>query len=236
MVSRHLPAAWSFPALFGLTLLAAGCSPAETGSEINAEAERAPVALASAPPIADAERAARAWTQLSGAVLLWLDDAWSDLETRLAESRAAATELRRIPARLTTPPAALGRADRTVYFGLSSARLSPTAEAGLDVALAEIRRVAAAGAAVAIEIRGHADRAGAADRNHALSRARAETVRAALAARLDADTPHLFLISAMGETAPAIDTADGVAEPMNRRVEIRVRPLDQRAGLAPRRL
>jgi outer membrane protein OmpA-like peptidoglycan-associated protein len=68
---------------------------------------------------------------------------------------------------------------------------------------------------------GHTDRVGTDAFNDALSRQRAEVVRRALVARgLPAD---LIVVIGRGEREPIIATADGVAEPRNRRVEIQVR-------------
>ncbi|MEO1328908.1 MAG: OmpA family protein [Pseudomonadota bacterium] len=129
------------------------------------------------------------------------------------------TVIRR-PARLTAEHAA--NEERAVlYFALASARLDPASRAKLaDLAsLAPARSV--------IEIIGHADRAGAPDRNLRLSRLRAEAVRADLIALIKSrrgDAPSVK-IRALGERAPAVRTADGVREPRNRRVEIHVRRL-----------
>jgi len=66
------------------------------------------------------------------------------------------------------------------------------------------------------------DRSGTAAGNLRLSRARAETVRAALvAAGVPAD--HIA-VAAVGEDRLLIPTADGVREIQNRRVEIEARP------------
>lgn len=68
-------------------------------------------------------------------------------------------------------------------------------------------------------IAGHADRVGPAAANLELSRRRAEKVSAYLRSRglVAPITVELF-----GETRPLIETADGVAEPQNRRVELYV--------------
>lgn len=66
---------------------------------------------------------------------------------------------------------------------------------------------------------GHADSAGDAAANLALSRQRAEATAAALRVRLGTEAARIE-IRAYGETRPLIRTADGAAEPRNRRVEI----------------
>jgi outer membrane protein OmpA-like peptidoglycan-associated protein len=68
---------------------------------------------------------------------------------------------------------------------------------------------------------GHTDLVGSDPSNDALGLQRAETVRAALI-RLDIRPENIRAIS-RGKRAPAVPTADGVAEPRNRRVEIVVR-------------
>ncbi|HEY9348645.1 MAG TPA: OmpA family protein [Inquilinus sp.] len=69
-----------------------------------------------------------------------------------------------------------------------------------------------------VDIIGHADRAGSAASNLDLSLRRAEAVRDALVAR---GVPESLLsVRAVGESDPLVPTADGVAEPQNRFVEI----------------
>ncbi|MEX2480896.1 MAG: OmpA family protein [Gammaproteobacteria bacterium] len=69
-----------------------------------------------------------------------------------------------------------------------------------------------------IVVTGHADRAGSTRYNMALSQRRAEAVEAALArAGLESGS---IRTSARGEAEPLVETADGVREPQNRRVEI----------------
>ena len=69
-------------------------------------------------------------------------------------------------------------------------------------------------------VTGHADRSGPHDLNVALSQRRLDRVRAYL---LSNGVPETFLVSqAMGEDCPLTDTADGVSEDSNRRVEVRM--------------
>jgi outer membrane protein OmpA-like peptidoglycan-associated protein len=72
-----------------------------------------------------------------------------------------------------------------------------------------------------IVVVGHSDRVGSDAANDALSRQRAETVRTALVRRGIA--PESVVAIGRGEREPLVPTADGVAEPRNRRVEIVVR-------------
>ena len=72
-----------------------------------------------------------------------------------------------------------------------------------------------------IEVSGHTDRSGSERYNEGLSRRRAEAVsRALVAAGVDRAS---IGVTARGETAPIVPTADGVREPQNRRVEIVLR-------------
>ena len=72
-----------------------------------------------------------------------------------------------------------------------------------------------------IEATGHADRSGTPAYNMKLSERRAEAVRAELIAQ--GVPANAITISAKGETQPLVQTADGVREPQNRRVEIVLR-------------
>lgn len=73
---------------------------------------------------------------------------------------------------------------------------------------------------VSVTVTGHADRVGTQEFNRRLSRKRAQNVRAALLSKGVAnDTIEL---RAAGESDPAVATADGVREPKNRRVVIRL--------------
>lgn len=72
-----------------------------------------------------------------------------------------------------------------------------------------------------IGVVGHTDRVGSDQSNDALSLRRAEFVRGELIKRGVA--PDNIQASGRGEREPIVPTADGVAEPRNRRVEIIVR-------------
>ncbi|WP_423141789.1 OmpA family protein [Parablastomonas sp. CN1-191] len=105
-----------------------------------------------------------------------------------------------------------------VFFDPASAKLTPQARAILDNAAASYRTCGPA----AIYIMGHTDRKGADEANMALSKIEAASVRAYLISRgLPA---KLMVIRGFGETRPLVETADGVSEPQNRRVEIVYQP------------
>lgn len=106
----------------------------------------------------------------------------------------------------------------TVYFVTGSAtELAPESRAVMDGLRAEL----AQRPAPEISVIGHTDRVGNADANDALSASRAQSVRDMLVAS-GAKTLSLD-VTGRGEREPLVATADGVAEPRNRRVEISVR-------------
>jgi outer membrane protein OmpA-like peptidoglycan-associated protein len=104
-----------------------------------------------------------------------------------------------------------------LYFARGSDALTDASQAELERMLAELRRRAEAD----IVVVGHTDRLGKSEANDQLSLLRAERVKSDLvaqgivAARIRAD--------GRGEREPLVPTEDGVEEPKNRRVEIRVR-------------
>jgi len=108
----------------------------------------------------------------------------------------------------------------TVYFDSGKSDLSP-------IAMGELDRAAAAfndrrSCCVKVVISGHTDRAGSAQANEELSAQRAEVARAYLTSK--GIPPEVQLTVALGEKAPAVPTPDGVANPLNRRVEIIMGP------------
>lgn len=102
-----------------------------------------------------------------------------------------------------------------IFFDTGSARIKPAGEAITDNAVAAFRTADVR----AIEITGHADRAGSAEANLALSRRRAEAVRNALLARGLSRHVRVRIVAA-GEAQPIIQTEDGIAEAQNRAVTI----------------
>jgi hypothetical protein len=109
---------------------------------------------------------------------------------------------------------AAAQEERTVFFALGSDRLD--AEAAQTVA--EAAADYAATGSTSISIVGHTDTTGSREYNQRLSQQRAETVRDALVAR---GVPEEELVLAWrGQDDLAVQTADNVAEPLNRRAEI----------------
>lgn len=111
----------------------------------------------------------------------------------------------------------------TLYFDFASAELSGPALAALR---AEILQPLTEGSATAprrIIVHGHADTVGGARENVALSAERAEAVASLLRAAAAGGGALDLLVIAHGERRLARTTPDGVAEAMNRRVEIVVK-------------
>jgi len=105
----------------------------------------------------------------------------------------------------------------TVYFVTNSDELTPESHQTFEQIKAELVRRPVPD----IIVIGHTDRVGAVEYNDKLSLVRARTVRAALvAAGIAADR---IQEAGRGEREPVVPTADEVAEPRNRRVEINVR-------------
>ena len=69
-----------------------------------------------------------------------------------------------------------------------------------------------------VQLAGHADKSGSDQYNVGLSQRRADAVKAYLAGKGVPDS--VIATEAFGESRPLVDTADGVREPQNRRVEI----------------
>lgn len=114
-------------------------------------------------------------------------------------------------------PKAVQPKDFLVFFDFDSAKLTPEAQEILKSAAASAKESGAA----RIVLTGHADRAGPATYNVGLSQRRAEAAKAELV-RLGLTAAEITT-QAKGETEPLVATADGVAEPQNRRVEIVIR-------------
>ncbi|HMO46234.1 MAG TPA: OmpA family protein [Rubrivivax sp.] len=105
----------------------------------------------------------------------------------------------------------------TLYFVEGRDEFTDESKRAFDGVFAEIARRPLPDVLVI----GHTDRVGNDAYNDALSRQRAEVVRRALVARGIA--PDSIVVVGRGKREPIVPTADGVAEPRNRRVEILVR-------------
>jgi outer membrane protein OmpA-like peptidoglycan-associated protein len=113
---------------------------------------------------------------------------------------------------LPLPPAQF-----TLYFEDGKDEFTEESRPQIDGIFAEIARRPVPDVLVI----GHTDRVGSDAYNDALSRQRAEVVRLALMVRGIA--PDNVVAIGRGKREPVVMTADGVAEPRNRRVEIQVR-------------
>ncbi len=105
----------------------------------------------------------------------------------------------------------------TLYFVQGSDELTDESKQDVDRILAEIARRPVPDVLVV----GHTDAVGNDASNDALGQQRADSMRAALIGRGIA--PENVRAISRGKRALAVPTADGVAEPRNRRVEILVR-------------
>ena len=113
---------------------------------------------------------------------------------------------------VSTAPAA--PSNFMVFFDWDRADISPQAHDTVEQA-ANMHRVRGN---TPIAIVGHADKSGANDYNMALSLRRANAVKNDLVR--EGVNPQAIQLSGRGEEAPLVNTADGVREPQNRRVEI----------------
>jgi outer membrane protein OmpA-like peptidoglycan-associated protein/opacity protein-like surface antigen len=105
-----------------------------------------------------------------------------------------------------------------VFFDWDRADITPQAAGILDNAAAQYQQTGQAQVVLA----GHADRSGSDQYNVGLSQRRAEAVRQYLAGR--GISEGAMRTEAFGESRPLVETADGVREPQNRRVEITMGP------------
>lgn len=101
-----------------------------------------------------------------------------------------------------------------IFFDWGKGELSPDATAILDGVIEHYHEIPGP-----MLIDGHSDRSGPAGPNLTSSRHRAEIARDYLVAH--GVPASAIRVSAYGEAAPIIPTADGVREVQNRRVEIR---------------
>ena len=105
-----------------------------------------------------------------------------------------------------------------VFFEWDKSDVTPEAASILDNAVTQYQSCGNA----QVMLAGHADKSGAPAYNVGLSQRRADTVKAYLAGHGIADT--VISTEAFGESRPRVDTADGVREVQNRRVEVMYGP------------
>ncbi|KMS57638.1 OmpA family protein [Sphingobium cupriresistens] len=105
-----------------------------------------------------------------------------------------------------------------VFFEWDKSDITPDAATILDNAVSAYSSCGSA----QVMLAGHADRSGAASYNVGLSQRRADSTKAYLASKGIPD--GVITTQAFGESKPRVDTADGVREVQNRRVEISYGP------------
>jgi OmpA-OmpF porin, OOP family len=105
-----------------------------------------------------------------------------------------------------------------VFFDWDKSNLLPAATSTLDNAVAQYANCGNA----RVMLAGHADKSGSDKYNVGLSQRRNGEVRAYLESRGIAGAA--IATEAFGESAPLVQTADGVREPQNRRVEVSYGP------------
>jgi outer membrane protein OmpA-like peptidoglycan-associated protein/opacity protein-like surface antigen len=105
-----------------------------------------------------------------------------------------------------------------VFFDWDKSDITPEAASILDNAISNYQNCGNA----QVMLAGHADRSGSASYNVGLSQRRADAVKAYLSGR--GITESNISTEAFGESRPRVETADGVRELQNRRVEIMYGP------------
>lgn len=115
-------------------------------------------------------------------------------------------------------PAVCNEGPYIVFFDWDQSNIRPDAATVLDNAVAQYANCGMA----RVMLAGHADRSGSAEYNVGLSQRRNASVRSYLESR--GIEGGRITTEAFGESQPRVDTADGVREPQNRRVEITYGP------------
>ena len=105
-----------------------------------------------------------------------------------------------------------------VFFEWDKSDITPEAASILDNAVTQYQNCGNA----QVMLAGHADKSGSASYNVGLSQRRNAAVRGYLTSRSIPDT--VIASEAFGEARPRVDTADGVREVQNRRVEVMYGP------------
>ena len=116
------------------------------------------------------------------------------------------------------PPVQCSPGPFIVFFEWDKSDITPEASSILDNAVQQYTNCGNA----QVMLAGHADKSGAASYNVGLSQRRADAVRGYLTSR---SIPEGSISTeAFGESRPRVDTADGVREVQNRRVEVMYGP------------
>ncbi|WP_291734173.1 OmpA family protein [Bradyrhizobium sp.] len=101
-----------------------------------------------------------------------------------------------------------------MFFDWDKSDITPEAAAILDRAVEAFQTTGQA----RVTLAGHADKSGSDKYNQGLSQRRAAAVKTYMAGKGVPDGS--IATEAFGESRPLVETADGVREPQNRRVEI----------------
>lgn len=101
-----------------------------------------------------------------------------------------------------------------LYFEVGTTTLDPKSRSAIVSIAAAVKRRGA----ISISISGHTDATGSDAINDKLALVRAERVKALLLE--EGVSPEVMSVSSHGKGNPAVPTPDGVAEPLNRRVEV----------------
>jgi outer membrane protein OmpA-like peptidoglycan-associated protein/opacity protein-like surface antigen len=116
------------------------------------------------------------------------------------------------------PPPVCNSGPYIVFFDWDKSNLTPTATATLDNAVSQYANCGNA----RVMLAGHADKSGGTSYNVGLSQRRNTAVRGYLESR--GIPGGVIATEAFGESKPLVDTADGVREAQNRRVEVSYGP------------
>ncbi|HEY0315213.1 MAG TPA: OmpA family protein, partial [Sphingomonas sp.] len=116
------------------------------------------------------------------------------------------------------PPPAVNPGPFIVFFDWNKSDITPEAASILDNAAAAYTQTGSA----AVMLAGYTDTSGTPKYNLGLSQRRADAVKSYLAGKGVPDAA--ITTQAFGETHLLVQTADGVREPQNRRVEITFGP------------
>jgi OmpA-OmpF porin, OOP family len=180
---------------------------ADAAAELDAARARLMAALDAGGRLKAAGEASRAQVAFD----CWLEASEAGDQPRVDQCKATFEDaIGKVEAALMPGPADV----YLVFFAWDRADISPVAAEVLD----DMAEAFAEGRPGRVVIAGHADRSGTEAYNLALSERRARVVAGALVSRgvpVEAIATEWF-----GESQPRVETADGVREPQNRRVEI----------------
>ncbi len=206
----------------GTPAAAGAASPADTvGTAACATAGSRPAERYVVLPNADGRAGSGAITVHRGDTATTLDQPYAAAELENGQATATATTMDAAQTLAIFQPALAARpmlpAHFRVQFPLDSDEMTPESAAIYASALADIKKRQT----YEIDLIGYTDTLADEAHNQRLSVRRAEAVRRALVA--DGIDPKTITVEGRGEAEQLVQTAAGVAEPRNRRVEITIR-------------